>query len=220
MTLIDQPRMEEPRRNGRRAGVIAALGVGALVGAAGYALLARRGEDFERFPDSAPGRTARRSRFGDYAVTGRTVTIDKPRAELFAFWRDFRNLPRFMANVRSVEAAGADTMRWTVEGPGGSPVELLTRIVEERDGELIAWRSVEGSAVDTEGRIAFRDAPAGRGTEVEAIVAYKPPGGELGRWIATLFQKDPSIQGRRELKRFKMLMETGEIATPQMKTSG
>jgi uncharacterized membrane protein len=91
--------------------------------------------------------------------------------------------------------------------------QVETRIVEERAGELIAWRSTEASDIDTEGRVTFRDAPAGRGAEIEAIVAYRPPAGELGRWIAKLFQAEPSLQGRRELKRFKMLMETGEIAT-------
>jgi uncharacterized membrane protein len=92
-------------------------------------------------------------------------------------------------------------------------VRIETEIVADRKGEEIAWRSTEGSEIDTEGKIEFRDAPAGRGTEVTAIVAYVPPMGELGRWVASAFQKEPSIQGRRELKRLKMLLETGEIAT-------
>jgi uncharacterized membrane protein len=78
---------------------------------------------------------------------------------------------------------------------------------------------VEGSQIDTEGKVLFRDAPGDRGTEVEAIVAYKPPAGELGRWIAKLFQREPAVQGRRELKRLKMLLETGEIATAQNRKS-
>lgn len=163
--------------------------------------------------DSAPGRTAKRRRFGRYAVVGRTVTIDRPRKELYAFWRDFQNLPKFMENVESVSPTGADESRWTIAGPGGHHVSLRTRIVEDKPDEEIAWRSVEGSEIDTEGKVRFRDAPGGRGTQVEAIVAYAAPYGELGRWIATLFQREPAIQGRRELKRFKMLMETGEIAT-------
>lgn len=164
-------------------------------------------------PDSAPGRTSRQNRFGDYVVTGKTVTINRPRAELFAFWRDFNNLPRFMENIVSVEPTGRDRMIWTIKAPLGQQVEVETEIVSEHENELISWRSVLGSHIDTEGRVAFRDAPGGRGTEVEAIVAYDPPGGELGRWIAKIFQREPAIQGRRELKRFKMLMETGEIAT-------
>lgn len=190
------------------------LGAGALVGAATYAYWQNRNRnpvDY-RPSDSAPGRTARRRRSGDYAVTGRTVTINKPRAELFAFWRDFSNLPKFMQNVHAVEVDGGAT-RWTIRGPMERDVHIEARIVDERDGEFIAWRSTENSDIDTEGKVSFRDAPAGRGTQVEAIVAYKPPAGTLGRWVARAFQAEPAMQGRRELKRLKMLMETGEIAT-------
>ena len=95
-----------------------------------------------------------------------------------------------------------------------------TEVTEERDGELIAWRTLRGSDVEAEGRVSFRDAPGGRGTIVEATVAYKPPGGELGRWIARLFGREPDVQGRRELRRFKMLMETGEIATSENRKDG
>ncbi|GAB1581208.1 SRPBCC family protein [Phyllobacterium phragmitis] len=164
-------------------------------------------------PDSAPGRTARRrGRFGDYAVVGRTVTIARPRAELYAYWRDFQNLPRFMENIEQVQPTGENQAVWTIAAPGGRTVDVETEVVEDRENELIAWRSVPGSDIETEGRVAFRDAPGGRGTQVEAIVAYKPPAGELGRLVAKLFQREPGIQGRHELKRFKMLMETGEIA--------
>ena len=190
------------------------LGLGALAGAGAYAyyVQAWRNPVTHRPPDSAPGRTARQRRFGRYAVTGRTVTINRPRAELYAFWRDFRNLPQFMENVHSVSVEG-DITRWAIRAPAGREVSVETRFVADREGEEIAWRSTEHSDIDTEGKVMFRDAPAGRGTEVEAIVAYRPPAGELGRWIAKLYQAEPAIQGRRELKRFKMLMETGEIAT-------
>lgn len=190
------------------------LGLGLALGVAGVAYLERRSRDqVEHRPaDSAPGRTARRIGFGRYAVTGRTVTINRPRDELYAYWRDFANLPRFMENVREVAVEG-DRARWTVAAPAGREVHVVTRIVQDRPGEFIAWRSTEASDIDAEGKITFRDAPAGRGTEVEAIVAYVPPAGEIGRWIAELFRREPQVQGRRELKRFKMLMETGEIAT-------
>ncbi|MGE0312192.1 MAG: SRPBCC family protein [Lautropia sp.] len=210
----------DPRRaspSGRGAGNAAVwlgVGVGALAGAAGLAYLNRTQRPSGHHPhDSAPGRTAKRRRFGEYAVVGRTVTIDRPRSELYAFWRDFSNLPTFMENVRAVEKTGTDTSRWTIAAPAGRSVDVETRIVEDRENAFISWRSVAESAIDAEGKITFRDAPGGRGTEVEAIVAYKPPAGELGRWIATLFQREPAMQGRRELKRLKMLMETGEIAT-------
>lgn len=164
--------------------------------------------------DDAPGRAARRTAFGDYAVTGRTVTVTKPsRAELFTFWRDFTNLAAFMENLEKVERLQGDAWRWTIKAPGEGVVEVETRIAEERAGELIAWRSIEGSDIDTEGRVRFRDAPAGRGTVVELIIAYKPPLGHAGQLAAKLLQREPAIQARRDLRRFRMLMETGEIAT-------
>lgn len=118
-----------------------------------------------------------------------------------------------MENIVSVEPAGASgRSRWTILAPLGSQVELETEIVEEREGEMISWRSVGGSDIEAEGKVHFRDAPAGRGTEIEAIIAYKPPAGEAGRLIAKLFGREPNIQTRRDLKRLKMLLETGEIA--------
>jgi uncharacterized membrane protein len=162
-------------------------------------------------PDDAPGRTAKDKDFGKYEVVGHAVTIDKPRSELFAFWRNFENLSAFMENIEKVQPSGNGRFVWTIKAPAGQTVDVETEVVNERPDELIAWRSVEGSEIDTEGRVAFRDAGA-RGTVVEAIVAYRPPAGVLGKWIAKLYQREPNIQGRQELKRFKMLMETGEIA--------
>lgn len=165
-------------------------------------------------PDNAPGYTARRS-FGEYRVVGRSVTIARPRAELFAFWRDFRNLPDFMANLDKVEPAGGEPghATWHIRAPGGRVYPVDTRIAREVDGELIAWRSTEDSAIDTEGRVTFEDAPGDRGTRVSLIVAYKPKAGALGEAIATLARQSPEMQARHDLKRFKMLMETGEVAT-------
>lgn len=195
----------------RKSLVMAGAAVGIGLGA-GLLLRRRHGDHGAR--DDAPGWTARRSTFGDYAVAGRTVTITKPsRDQLFAFWRDFTNLPLVMENLETVEALDGDRWRWTIKAPGGRTVEVETGIAEERAGELIAWRSVEGSDIDTEGRVQFHDAPAGRGTEVELIVAYKPPLGRAGQMAAKLFQREPAIQARRDLRRFRMLMETGEIAT-------
>lgn len=162
--------------------------------------------------DSAPGRTSRRTYYNGHAVTGRSVTINRPRAELFAYWRDFTNLPQVMENVHAVEVEG-DLAIWTIRAPAGRSVEIRTRIVSEQENEQIAWRSVEGSDVETEGKIMFRDAPGDRGTVVEAVIAYRPPGGEMGRLIAKLFQAEPEVQARRDMKRFKMLMETGEVTT-------
>jgi uncharacterized membrane protein len=165
----------------------------------------------KRPPDDAPGLTAKRSDFGGFEVSGYAVTINRPRAELYAFWRDLTNLPGFMENIEKVHPTGDDRAVWSIKAPAGQTIDIETRIVTDRPDELIAWRSVEGAPVETEGRVTFRDAGS-RGTVVQAIIAYKPPAGAAGKWIAKLFEREPAIQGRQELKRLKMLMETGEIA--------
>ncbi|MFZ3582787.1 SRPBCC family protein [Loktanella sp. DJP18] len=205
--------MMDSRDTGRkgRMGFLAAT----AVGLAGLTLLYQvesRNKVAVRPPDSAPGRTSRQRRFGRHAVVGRTVTIARSRQEVYAYFRDFRNLPTFMENVRHISVDG-DLTRWTIKGPMGRDVHLETRIVEDREGSEISWQSTADSGIETSGKVLFRDAPGGRGTEVEAIIAYVPPMGELGRWIAKAFQAEPHVQGRRELKRLKMLLETGEIAT-------
>lgn len=146
-------------------------------------------------------------------LVGRTVTINRPRAELFAFWRDFTNLPRFMDNVERIELLDGDRSRWLVKAPGGGTVEWISQITDETDGDYIAWASIEGADVPNSGRIDFRDAQGDRGTIVTATILYDPPAGIVGKVIAKMFQREPAIQARRDLRRFKQLMETGEIAT-------
>lgn len=205
----------------RRDGAIAGLaGLGLAVGGIALgAYLSGRDDRRKKHPDDSPAYTMRRD-FGEYEVTGRTVTIAKPRSELFAFFRDFQNLPRFMENLEAVEPTGQEGRNvWKIKAPLGKTVDVETEIAREEQDELIAWRSVEGSDIDTEGRVKFRDAPGDRGTQVQLIVAYKPPAGELGRVVAKLFQREPSVQARHDLKRWKMLMETGEIATSARRVS-
>ncbi|MFC0204010.1 SRPBCC family protein [Novosphingobium soli] len=148
---------------------------------------------------------------GDSLIS-RSVTINRPREELFQFWRDFGNLPRFMDNVERVDVIDQNTSHWVVTAPGGRTVEWDAAITEERPGEYIAWASQDGADVPNSGSIAFRDAGA-RGTVVTATIAYDPPGGVLGKAVAKLFQREPAIQARRDLRRFKQLMEAGEVAT-------
>ena len=147
------------------------------------------------------------------SLTSRSVTIGRPRAELYAYWRDFSNLPSFMDNVVRVEVLDGRRSHWVVKAPAGNTVEWDSVITEERTGELIAWASTEGADVPNSGRIDFRDASGGRGTVVTATIVYDPPGGVVGKVIAKIFQREPAIQARRDLRRFKQLMETGEIAT-------
>lgn len=163
-------------------------------------------------PDSAPARTSTAlRRFGGYVVTGRSITINRSARAVYEFWRDFGNLAEVMENVKSVRTSGRFT-EWLIAGPLGKTVRLETEIIEDRPGRLISWQSTHASDIDTTGKVLFHKAPAGRGTVVELIVAYKPPAGELGRAFARLSGKEPFVQARQDLRRLKMVMETGEIA--------
>jgi uncharacterized membrane protein len=147
------------------------------------------------------------------ALVGRTITVNRPRAEVYAFWRDFRNLARFLENIESVQPGDGRRSHWVIKAPGGRTVEWDSELVEEEPDRLLAWESVEGADIKNTGRIEFRDGPPGRGTEVTATIVYDPPAGDLGKLIAKLFQKEPKVQARRDLRRFKQLLETGEIST-------
>ena len=147
------------------------------------------------------------------AYSARTVTINRPHDEIYAFWRDQANLVPIMDNVRSITPNGEGRWHWVVEAPGGKAVEWDARITEDQPGRLLAWESEDGADVRNSGRIEFMDAGPGRGTYVSATIAYDPPLGAVGKLFAKLFQREPAIQSRRDLRRLKQFLETGEIAT-------
>jgi uncharacterized membrane protein len=191
-------------------------GIAAAAGTAAFLLTRRTGsggapvENISDAPDHVWRRGTERY---DPNLLGNTVTIGRPREELYREWRDFTRFPRFMENVESVEKIDDNRSRWTIKAPAGSTVDLVTRITAEEPGQSIAWQSEPESDIETEGRVEFLEAPPGRGTYVRLIQRYSPPGGVIGKGLAKLLQREPKIQARRDLKRFKSLMETGEIAT-------
>jgi uncharacterized membrane protein len=142
----------------------------------------------------------------------RSVTVDRPAAELYRFWRDFHNLPRIMAHLESVEMLDENRSRWVATAPGGRTVEWEAEIITERENELIGWRSLEGAEVANAGSVRFRPAPGGRGTEIHVTLTYDPPLGHVGSAIASLFGEEPNQQVREDLRHFKQMVETGEIA--------
>jgi len=144
-------------------------------------------------------------------LVGRSVTINRPAHELYAYWRDFANLATFMENVISIDAIDPERSHWLVKAPGGTTVSWDARVTENRDGRSIAWASEPGADVANSGKVEFKDVGA-RGTVVTATLLYDPPAGVIGKVIAKIFQREPAIQARRDLRRFKQLMETGEIA--------
>jgi len=149
---------------------------------------------------------------GEKSVTAAVVTIAKPARELYDFWRDFANLVQVMENVDAITVEGPDRSTWSVKGPGGRTISWESIVTEDRPGETIAWQSVEGSQVRNSGRVEFHEVP-GRGSVVRAVIAYDPPGGTIAQLVAKLFQREPAIRARRDLRRFKQFMETGEIST-------
>jgi uncharacterized membrane protein len=164
-------------------------------------------------PDDA--RKHKKDRESDDAVAVRAVTIGRPREEVFTFFRDFTNLARFMENIERVDVVDAQHSHWVVKAPAGHHVEWDSILTEEEPGRLLAWETGPGAEVKNHGRVEFRDAPGDRGTELHATIVYEPPGGALGKVIATLFQKEPGQQAKRDLRRLKMLLETGEISTTE-----
>ena len=149
-----------------------------------------------------------------------TVTIGRPTDELFRFWRDFGNLPAFMRHLQSVRVDGPTRSHWVAKAPAGLTVEWDAEIIHEEPGRLIAWRSLANADVDNSGSVRFIDRDDGRGTEVRVVIEYIPPAGRLGSWVASLFGEEPEMQVRQDLRRFKQLMETGEVARTEDQPSG
>ncbi|MCC7445902.1 MAG: DUF2892 domain-containing protein [Anaerolineae bacterium] len=143
----------------------------------------------------------------------KVMTIDKSPEELYRYWRNLENLPRFMKHVESVTQIDNKRSHWVALGPANLRVEWDAEIINEVANELIGWRSLEGSAIDNAGSVRFRRAPGDRGTEVEVNLNYAPPLGKAGALIAKLFGKEPAQQINADLRRFKQVMETGEIPT-------
>ncbi len=207
---------------GLKRGTFAGL-IGALVGAE----LVRRGitgrsflyerlgvDTTDRYEDPAT-RFFRRGIHVEEAVT-----IQRPREEVYQFWRNFENLPRFMNHLKSVEIIDDKTSRWVAKAPAGYGVEWNAEIINEEPGSLIAWRSLLGADVDNRGAVRFRDAPQGRGTEVKVTIEYIPPAGRLGAAVAGLFGEDPRRQIRDDLRRLRQILETGEVPTTRGQPTG
>lgn len=141
----------------------------------------------------------------------KSIVINAAPEELYRFWHDFENLPRFMRHLESVSITGEGRSHWVAKAPAGTSVEWDAEITEDRPNELIAWRSLEGADVDNSGSVRFERAPGGRGTVVHVELDYRPPGGALGALVARLLGEEPEGQLQADLRRFKQVMETGEV---------
>ncbi len=150
----------------------------------------------------------------------KAVTIGHPAEELYSFWRDFTNLPRFMNHLESVQVLDGSKSHWVAKAPFGRTVEWDAEIVNEEPGKMIAWRSLPGADVDSAGSVHFKPAPGGRGTEVHVSLSYQPPAGQIGAAVAKLFGEEPAQQIDNDLRHFRNLMETGELPTTDGQSAG
>lgn len=192
--------MTGPRKNRKR--VLGALG--AVVGVTVLDYLTAR----------QLGRTGVRrlkSKLGRRLQVTKTMTVRASVEGVYRFWRDFQNLPRFMTHLQSVVVQGDRRSRWTARGPGGKSFSWEAEITEERPNERIAWRSLPGADIPNRGQVLFLPAPGGRGTELRVDLEYDPPAGVLGATVAKLFGREPSEQIEGDLRRFKQVMEVGEV---------
>ena len=142
-----------------------------------------------------------------------SVTINRPIADLYRFWRNLENLPQFMRHLESVEKVTDTISHWRAKGPAGTIVEWDAEIHNEVPNQVIGWRSLEGADVVSAGSVNFDSAAGGRGTRVTVHLQYSPPGGKVGAAVAKLFGRDAETEIREDLRRFKQLLEAGEVPT-------
>ena len=140
------------------------------------------------------------------------ITVNRPVSDLYQFWRGLENLPRFMQHLESVERVTDTISRWRARGPRGAIVEWDAEIINDIPNQLIAWRSLEGADVVSAGSVNFEDG-ADRGTQIRVRMQYSPPGGKVGAAVAKLLGRDAATEIREDLRRFKQLVEAGEVAT-------
>lgn len=150
----------------------------------------------------------------------KSVLVNRPASELYAFWRDVENLPKVMSHVNSVEAVDRVRSHWSATGILGKAMEWDAEIFNDKENELIAWRSLPGGDIDTAGSVRFTKLPEGGGTEVSVELKYDAPLGKVGAWVATFAGANPDKLVDEDLRRFKAIMEAGGVPTADSQLSG
>lgn len=151
---------------------------------------------------------------------GKIITISRPVGELYSFWRNFSNFPRFIEHLDSITEIGDRRTRWVAKGPLGMKIEWDAEVIEEIPNERLIWRSIPGSGLTSAGHVSFRPLPDGQGTEVSVVMGYVPPGGPLGERIAETLGVSADALVAEGLASFKHLMETGEMPTKKKSPQG
>ena len=169
----------------------------------------------------ADDQEAVREKLGDVGIkVTHAVTVNKPVEALYAYWRDFANLPHIMDHLESVTVQNGNRSHWVAKAPLGRTVSWDAEIINEQPNEVIAWRSLPGADVDNAGAVTFKPGPTGRGTVVRVEISYAPPAGKVGATIAKLLGEEPTKQLDDDLRHFKQLMEAGERPTTENQPSG
>jgi uncharacterized membrane protein len=149
----------------------------------------------------------------------KTFTINRSREEVYGFWRQLDNLPRFMTHLESVEVLGNQRSRWVARGPGGVKVAWEAETIEDTPNRSISWRSLPGSQIENRGTVRFDRAPGNRGTELRVLLEYAPPGGRAANTLVKMIGRSPEQVIQEDLRRLKQLLETGEIPTSSASSS-
>lgn len=149
----------------------------------------------------------------------KSITIARPSRELYDFWRNFENHPKFMHNLIAVRQLGSDKWLWIIRRPDGRQCSCSMHLINDIPGRTLSWESIPDDSFYHAGSVNFADAPRGRGTEVRVVFNYKPPAGRVGQLVASIFGAEPGTQFNHNLRRFKSLMETGEIPTIERQPS-
>lgn len=152
--------------------------------------------------------------------TSAIFLVNASAEQAYALWRNFEHLPRFMAHLNSVRVLDGGRSEWVARGPMDREVRWTAELTEDVANQRIGWRSLPGSDVQTSGTVEFRPDPQGRGCFVTANVQYSVPGGVLGTGVATLLGKHPQFVVREDVRRFKALLEAGEVPTAAGQTHG
>lgn len=150
----------------------------------------------------------------------KTMTVNRSAEDAYRYWRDLQNLPRFMMHLKSVRMTGDRRSHWVAKAPAGMQVEWDAELTDDKPNELIAWRSLPGAGVENSGSVRFARATGGRGSVVRVHLQYRPPGGVMTPVFAKLFGEEPAQQVREDLRRFKAMLETGEVPTTEGQPTG
>lgn len=199
-----------PRRNGPAA-------IGVIQATSGFVKITVRDEESARV---VTRRRVPAVKSGAGVKFQKTITINRPVAEVYTFWRNFDNLPRFMKHVESVSVRSGVLSHWAVNPNGKRLLEWDAELIEDRTNELISWQSLPGADVDNAGSVWFKPAVGNRGAVVKVALKYAPPGGKAGAAIGKLFGHDAAAVIEEDLYRLKSLLETGEMPTTAGRSHG